>query len=282
MTSDPAKISFIPKNSLIGQDPILSRRRPRSILGVVATIFFLLNIAVYVGIYVYKVQLANQIKERTTAISATHKTFKSSQVIAQAKVFQARAEIGKEVLNNHVSILPIFDFISENTLQSILFRSFDFKYHPDGSRVVLKGEVPGYASLAFQSDVLKEKQQELLGFSVRDVELTSLGSVTFSLEQVISPSFTSYIESAKKVKDIDSIRIGLPAVSPGLSSTVVPAEQPVPVEALSMEPVEIVDAKDGKVVATTTRVATTKASTAWERLSLTVISWKQKFFDLFK
>ena len=138
MTNDSTKISFIPKNSLIGQDPFLSRRRPRSALGVLAIIFFFVSVGAYVGLYAYQINLEGQIKKRTADITRINNEFKNSKVIAQAKIFQARTRIGKEVLEDHIMISPLFKFIGENTLQSVLLESFSFKHTDDGSRILLK------------------------------------------------------------------------------------------------------------------------------------------------
>jgi hypothetical protein len=258
MTNDPTKISFIPKNSLVGTDPFLARRRPRSILGILAATFFFLNIIVYVGIYLYKIQLSDQIKEKTTAIAMTNKTFKDSQIAARAKVFQARTQIGREVLDSHIVLSPIFAFVGESTLQSIHFESFDFTYDPQGSRVVLKGEVPGYASLAFQSDILQKRNQELLGFVVRDIKLSPSGSVSFSLEEIIAPSFISY---AHNLKSVASDFSAIPKES-------VPASSEGSTEALKGSPTTgITDST------TTQKVAVPVQQTS---------SWSKKFFDLFK
>ncbi len=254
MTNDSTKISFIPKNSLIGQDPFLARRRPRSVLGVLATVSFFVSIAVYVGLYAYQINLGNQIKKRTDDIARINKEFKESKVIAQAKVFQTRTRIGKEVLESHIIVSPLFKFIGESTLQSVVLESFNFKHTDEGSRVLLKGEASGYASLAFQSDVLKKQNEKLLGFTISNVKLTPMGSVAFSLEEVVAPSFVSY---AKNFKDSATVPVSVVPVSSGMAGDVLVGGTPVSLKEIK---------------------ATSTASTTSSKGP----SLSKKFFDLFK
>lgn len=250
MTNDSTKISFIPKNSLIAQDPFLSRRRPRSVLGVLATLFLFVSVGAYAGLYAYEISLNNEIKKRTVEIQDTNKTLKESTVIAQAKIFQARTQIGKEILSNHVVVSPLLQFVADNTVQTVQLENFSFKQGPEGSRLVLKGEAPGYAALAFQSDVLKKQKEELLSFAITDVKLTPSGSVTFSLEENINPSFVSY---GKNFKDINS-------VAPSAS---------VEAETATKPPADI----------NTSNVSTATTTTSASQKDA---SWSQKFLNLFK
>lgn len=265
MTNDSTKISFIPKNSLIGQDPFLARRRPRSFFGVVATIVFFGSIVLYVGLYAYQISLGNQIKTRAEDIARINKEFKESKVIAQAKVFQARTQIGKEILAKHVMVSPLFKFIGETTLQSVLLESFDFKHTDAGSAVLLKGETSGYASLAYQSDVLKKQNEKLLGFVIRDVKLTPLGSVAFSLEEVVTPSFISYTQNFK-----DTITVPVSAAS------AVPESSGSEIQ-VNVTPDTASDSVPLGEVATMTAKPQTSTTTAPKASSL-----REKFFDLFK
>lgn len=253
MNNDPTKVSFIPKNSLIGRNVVM-RRRPRSTLGVVAGVFFFGNIVAYLGIQGYALTLNDKIKEKKEVIIATREEFRKSPVISEAKTFQSRTRIGEELLKKHIVVSPLFKFLEENTLQTVHFESLKFTHGGQGSRVALKGEVLGYASLAYQADVLKEKNTELLGFNITDVKLTTTGNVSFSLEEVLVPSFVAY---AKGVKEVDAPAISVPANSSE-------ASEPLPVVA--------------EGVSSAGASATLKVTDSGEK----VPSLTQKFLNLFK
>lgn len=197
MNPNATKISFIPKNPLVGQESFINRRRPRSALNILAGILFFISIGAYAGIYVYGLQLNNVIKQKTEGINKAYESFRNSKVIAQAKVFHARTQIGKELLDGHIILTPLFTFLQKNTLESVYFDSLKFTYTNNEPKLVVKGEAPGYASLAYQADVLRRENDAIQSFLIKDMKLTPTGSVGFSIEDTVLPSFISYTQSFK-------------------------------------------------------------------------------------
>lgn len=189
------KISFIPKGSLVREESFLERRRPRSAIGFIAGIAFVSTIGAYGGLYYYNGILNQEIATKTIEIKSAQKEFSDASEVSEAKVFRARADLVRELLNAHTVASPVFAFLSKNTTESILYDRFSFKKGPDGSTLELSGEAPTYAALAYQADVFRSQTKELLGFSVRDVSLTKFGTVTFTLAMVFVPDYLLYTNS---------------------------------------------------------------------------------------
>ncbi|MBI5077833.1 MAG: hypothetical protein HZB11_00485 [Candidatus Yonathbacteria bacterium] len=186
------KISFIPKGSLVREESFLERRRPRSVMGFIAGIAFVSIIGAYAGLFYYNGILNQEVATKTTEIKSVQKEFSDASEVSEAKVFRARADIARELLNAHTVVSPVFAFLSKNTTESILYDRFSFKKTPDGSQLELSGEAPTYAALAYQADVFRSQTKELSGFSVRDVSLTKFGTVTFTFAMAFAPDYLLY------------------------------------------------------------------------------------------
>lgn len=196
MNGDSPKISFIPKNPLMEEDVFIARPRPRSVLGFLAALLFLVSVGAYTGLYFYHDFLSREIQKKTGEIGTAQRALNSSPEIGKAKVFNARADLARTLLGKHIVVSPLFDFLSQNTLESVLYKDFNFKDEEGVVTVSLKGEAPRYSSLAYQSDVFRANKN-LLGFSVENIELTKEGNVTFGLTMVFDRAFLSYEKSIK-------------------------------------------------------------------------------------
>lgn len=188
------KISFIPKNPLAEEDIFIVRPRPRSVLGFLAALLFLTSVGGYTGLYFYQDFLSRNIQKKAGEIEVAQRALKSSPGISKAKVFSVRADLARTLLDKHIVVSPIFNFLSQNTLESILYKDFSFKDEEWGGTLSLKGESPGYSSLAYQTDVFRANKN-LLGFSVENIETTKEGSVSFVFNMAFDRAFLSYEKS---------------------------------------------------------------------------------------
>lgn len=217
MVSNPPKVSFIPKSPLSQEESFLLRRRPKSITGFIAIFMFVGSIGLYAGLYLYENTLADQLTKNVEDIAKAQRSFLQSPEIAQARVFKAQADLARELLDQHIIISPVFAFLSDNTLKSILFDSFSFKRDKDSATLSLTGEAPSYASLAYQAVVLREKNKlnEFVSFAISNITLTKSGSVTFALTVEFSQSQLSYTKksTAASPETIPVGDISVPALS---------------------------------------------------------------------
>lgn len=210
-----SKISFIPKSPLVREEDSF-RSRPRSAFAVVASFVFVASVASYFGLSFYHRALADNVNQVTSEIESLKKDFDRPE-IQDARVFRARADSARALLEEHIAMRPLFHFLEQYTVERIFYTEFSFVRDRESSPVLeLKGEAPDYASLAYQADIFREKK-ELLSFSVSDLTLTKTGTVTFSLSLVFAPDFLSYEKSTRAtsiseeiVTSIDPITVTTP------------------------------------------------------------------------
>lgn len=192
MDDTSPKISFIPKGSLVHEGSFLERPRPRSAIGIAAIFIFAVVVLGYGGLYFYNNFLEGQISDKLGEIEKAQKVFSDSPQVAKANDFRFRADIVRQLLDSHVAVSPIFKFLSENTVGSIMYNKFSFSKDGDTTVVKLSGEAPTYSSLAFQKEVFKQKTQAISSFTVGNVALTPFGTVTFDLSISFNPDYLSY------------------------------------------------------------------------------------------
>lgn len=193
MNSDTSKISFIPKNPLAHDDTFVVRRRPTSLISVLAVIVFFGSVSAYVFFTFYGNTLDKKMRGLTTQIQELQKSFDQPE-IKEARVFNARAKLVHDLLDQHIAVTPLFSFLSENTTENIFYTKINFKRSSDSRPlfVELTGEAPSYASLAYQVDVLRQKSNDLSYFEVEDISLTGRGSVGFVFKLAFSQEYLSY------------------------------------------------------------------------------------------
>ena len=201
MDNNP-KVSFIPKSSLVREESFMARKRPRSILGFLGNFSLILVLGSYATVYLYGISLSNDIKSRTDEIQSAQKAFEQAPEIAKAKIFRARADVALELLNGHIVVSPIFDFLSKNTLQDIEYSSFELTRDEKGLHAVLNGEAVDYKTLAYQADVLRQKNAEITDLSINHIVLTDYGSVKFDVTLYFSKDFLSYSKTLNAINTV--------------------------------------------------------------------------------
>ncbi len=193
MNSDTSKISFIPKSPLAHNDAFAVRRRPTSLIAVLAVIIFFGSVSAYVFFVFYSNTLDKKMNGLTTQIQELQKSFDQPEV-REARIFNSRANSVHELLDQHVAVTPVFNFLSENTTKNIFYTKINFKRSDEKQplTVELSGEAPSYASLAYQVDVLRQKNKDLSSFGVEDIVLTGKGSVGFNFKLSFSQEYLAY------------------------------------------------------------------------------------------
>lgn len=219
MDSNNSKISFIPKESLVREESFLERRRPRSAMIFIASLIFISSVGAYAVLYYYNNTLNQTIADKITEIENLQKEFTNTPEVREAKVFSTRANLARELLSSHVVVSPIFDFLSKNTVGTILYDKFSFENGEKGAVVDLSGEAPNYASLAYQADVFKKQTKALVGFTVNEVTLTEFGTVSFSFTMIFNPDFLSYLKNSVSVDHGTTPKVEVPILTPPIVDT---------------------------------------------------------------
>lgn len=182
--------SFIPKKPMVTPQKVKSSA-PISVLSLIATIFFIGAVALAGGMFFYKELVKNQIEEAKKTLEAEKAAYIPDEIEYLIRL-DARLTASKQLLQNHVAVTPFFQFLGNNTLNSVRFRDFVFTYlAPDKIQVEMKGVAQNYPSIALQSDLFNE-QDELSETVFSDLAVETNGLRSFKVVTIIDPRLVSY------------------------------------------------------------------------------------------
>lgn len=211
------KISFIPKKPLTKRTE--RARRPVGILLSVSLVIFFGTLAVYGGLYLYNMSLNSTLKEKTKEFEVERKKADPSSAVEEGERLQTKINEVKKLLNNHIALSNIFSVLEGLTLKSVVLSDLSVEREDlkddnvnaglgdkkqtasiPGFVIKTKGTVSSYASLAFQSDVLKEeikKDKRIVGFVIEKPTLDGNGNVSFNLSMIVPEQVLLYKNTIK-------------------------------------------------------------------------------------
>ncbi len=181
--------SFIPKKPVIAATGKVAT--PISLFSLIATIFFIVGLVLTGGMFFYKQLVLKQIEASKEELDDAKGAFEP-EVIKDLVRLDSRLTAGNSLLENHVAVTPLFDFLSSVTLRSVRFKDFTFTYlASDKIQVQMKGQAQNYASVALQADLLSE-QTSLTDTVLSDMTLEPAGTISFNVTTTVNPSLVSY------------------------------------------------------------------------------------------
>lgn len=166
----------------------------RSIIGILGGLVFSVAILLSVGLFGYKWYLNNQINKMSADLETARQSLEPATINDLARL-NVRLSSTKDLISTHVVLSPVFDFLEQNTLQSVRFSSFSFT-GGTAPALEMKGLAHGYSSVALESDqfnnTMLDKKPALTAVSFSDLNLDDKGNVVFSITANVNPSLISY------------------------------------------------------------------------------------------
>lgn len=170
-----------------------------NLFALIATVIFVTTLAAGGAAFFYKNLLAKQIEADKASLERARGAF-DPELINQIVRFDTRIETAKKLLQSHVSVGPLFQFIADITLPSVRFNNFEFTYlSPEEVQVSMTGQARNYASVALQSDVLNE-QKNLTEVTIGDMDLGNAGDISFSVSAKVSPELLRYSSTLSDIQ----------------------------------------------------------------------------------
>ncbi|OGF69780.1 hypothetical protein A3C73_03315 [Candidatus Giovannonibacteria bacterium RIFCSPHIGHO2_02_FULL_44_11] len=127
-------------------------------------------------LFAYKGLLARQLDQQRQILSDLQVQFEPS-LVAQLEHVASTITNAKMLLNKHLFITPVFNFLEKHTLPDVSFSSFN--YSADKKTLTLNGEAPSYTEISAQIKTF-QNQQEVAAASFANTALRDAGSVVFN------------------------------------------------------------------------------------------------------
>lgn len=218
---EPAlQTSFIPKQTITPTSPKPGTQyAPQGGMGLFTLLSFIilfLSLAAAGGTFAYKTYLqnvlygkcaeTNQLQPNNDTLGLTGETdFKCGLYLSlvewnrrlqddrlvRMQRLDTKMKLGTEVLNSHMSLVPLFDFLSTSTLKTVRFT----KLSTSNGEVNLEGTASGYEDIAVESNILNS-MPEVSGALFSDLNVDLKNNVTFKLKFQVDPSRLKYIPVA--------------------------------------------------------------------------------------
>lgn len=189
--------SFIPKKPVVSSDR--ARSSGMSLFMVVSIFIFVVSLALAGLVFAGQKYLSSQLEKDKESFAKAQEIFDSLTVETLVKL-DKRIVSAKKILNKHIAILPIFNFLESKTLKNIRFNKVEMSLLENGGVLLdMKGEAKNFSAVALQSDVFAESK-ELKNPIISDIDLTLTGGVSFNFKSETDPSLVLY-KNSMGVKD---------------------------------------------------------------------------------
>ncbi|MBI3305658.1 hypothetical protein HYZ82_00815 [Candidatus Nomurabacteria bacterium] len=186
--------SFIPKKPVIEQR--VTPVRSVSALTIISLFILFAVLLGTGGLYFYKVSLEKSIVQMENDLNLARDRFEPSK-ITELQTLDKRLRDSTEILSKHTAATPIFQALSDITMQTVRYTKFAYETAEgksgEGSKVGIKmsGIAVGYRSVALQSDLFA-KNKNFISPIFSNLTLDPSGNVQFDLEFSVDPAFVNY------------------------------------------------------------------------------------------
>lgn len=211
--------SFIPKGPLAtaGTATRVSRDAGRSILGTLAVFIFTLAVLSSIGVFGYEFYLKANISKMNNNL-ATAKQSLEPETIKKIADLDNRIISTKDILENHIVLSPLFDYLESSTLKGVRFTQFEYETTDKGIILSMRGQARGYSALALQSEIFN-KSQYLKEPIFADLDLDDKGNVTFTFKAKIDLSIVSYKKGVANMRAVTTPPVQQVATTTAATST---------------------------------------------------------------
>ncbi len=188
--------SFIPKKTLSTRPTASKRVKPTNLISAIALIIFLGAILISVGLFLYIEYLNISLTNKEEQLERARGAFEPA-LIKELTRLNDRIEASEQILSKHTAPSILFEFLENNTLESISFSNL-LLTPVDDSRfsLLMNGEARSFSAVALQSDVFGKS--DIINDPVfSNLDLDSFGNVRFNLSALVDSDFISYSNTIK-------------------------------------------------------------------------------------
>lgn len=206
--------SFIPKQALTPTKPV-AQYAPKGGMGLFTLLSFILlflSLVVAGSTFAYKTYLqsvlygkcqqTNQLQPNNDTLGLTGETdFKCGLYLSlvewnrrlqddrlvRMQRLDTKMKLASQVLSSHMSLVPLFDFLSTSTLKTVRYT----KLATLNGEVNLEGTASGYEDIAVQSNILNS-MPEVSGALFSDLNVDPKNNITFKLKFQVDSSRLRY------------------------------------------------------------------------------------------
>jgi hypothetical protein len=193
---NPLHSSFIPTRPATGGTPLsayngdATSRDITDIFVLIGTIALVITGTVAAGVFLYKLSVDQNLKQTKSDLERAEKAFNPKNVAELSRIDE-QLRVAEGLLHSHIAPSVFFAVLQQTTLQSVQFKSLDFKgASADKLLVSMKGVATGVNAIALQANIFsRHPAVKDPIFQIND--LTKDG-VTFEVTFQLNPDVVNY------------------------------------------------------------------------------------------
>jgi len=183
--------SFIPKRPIIdnqGTHPKIN------LFFISAIILFVLSLSLAFGVWLRQGYLVKQLEKDKADLLEARKEYSEDSINDLIRL-DDRLSVSANLLNNHLSLTPIFSILEKNILRRVRVNSLSISYDLDNKmKIDLSGIAVNYDVLLKQSESFSQGELAniITGFNISDIGPAEVGGVSFRLTAFVNKDILSY------------------------------------------------------------------------------------------
>lgn len=180
--------SFIPKQSLA---------RPRTVGGgggfliFISAAILIISILGWLGAHAYVAHLENTVRDLQQDI-AEAKISLEPATLTTFQILDSRLTMAEQLLDNHITLTPLFKTIEQLTVQGVRYNNFSFQNRETTMDVKMSGQARQLSLVALQAAAFGDEPR-ILNPIFSNLQLDPAGQVNFDVTFSVDHELLSFI-----------------------------------------------------------------------------------------
>ena len=191
---NPAQPSFIPRKPMTPAGVHGGGSWLGVLLFLVASLVLIASIVAAGGAFLYERFVKNSIATKSETLRQTEAAFDPA-TIQELVHLDSQINNAQALLQKHTTALGVFNFLSQDTLQTVQFSSLGYDLSEAGvAQISLMGMADSFATVALQSDRFgSNKLLKEVAFS--GISINPDGHIVFTVKATIDPNLINYAKN---------------------------------------------------------------------------------------
>lgn len=185
--------SFIPKGPIAQEAGTakFTHVSDRTVLGTLAVFVFTFAVLLSLGVFGYQLYLKSRINKMGGDLALARQSLEP-ETIKKISDLDGRIVSTKNLLDKHVVLSPLFDYLEASTVRNLRFKDVNYESGDKGINVIMNGEATSYAAIALQSEIFNRDGSPFKDVVFSNLSLDDRGNVSFTMKAAVNPTVISY------------------------------------------------------------------------------------------
>lgn len=191
--------AFIPKTPATQSS--IKRSAPINVFSLIATIVFIVSLGLGGAVFFLNRLELKKIAEKSQQLDVRNQELKADGTVPDLLRLDSRIQTAKEILNKHIALSAIFSLLEDSVSKNVRFDALDIAFKGDVGTLAIKGQGKTLNSVAFQSDVLRQRKNEFINPIFSGIDLDEKNNVNFAIDVSVDSKIPLYKNKEEFIDD---------------------------------------------------------------------------------